>query len=257
MAKKLNATEAPVKQTLFSISSDLESIFDEIEENGGEITDDLNKRLEIASDNLQTKLASYVSAIRLLKNRVDECKTEKGRIDKIRKREENRINFLNSAIGEAVMRYGDTNKSGNKFIEIGLSKITARPSKKIVIDEKFINTIISLVTDFFSSCEDIDDLYNDPKQMFISLLEFINSNEDIKEYGEITMQDLETIPCSISVSCNSIARAAYEYSLMSFIKDGTGVIKSECSITSASTLIEGGYDVRYASGTNDINVLIK
>ena len=79
MAKKVNATEAPVKQTLFSISSDLESIFDEIEDNGGEITDDLNKRLEIASDNLQTKLASYVSAIRLLKNRVDECQTENGK----------------------------------------------------------------------------------------------------------------------------------------------------------------------------------
>lgn len=63
-----------INQSLYSIDMRLSSIIDEIIENGGEITEELAKKLEITQDNLKEKLDNYRKVIAEISSRIDYCK---------------------------------------------------------------------------------------------------------------------------------------------------------------------------------------
>ena len=48
--------------SIYNITTELEDIFLELEENGGELTPELAERLAITQDNLKSKLDSYRKA---------------------------------------------------------------------------------------------------------------------------------------------------------------------------------------------------
>lgn len=48
--------------SIYNITTELEDIFLELEENGGELTPELEERLTITQDNLKSKLDSYRKA---------------------------------------------------------------------------------------------------------------------------------------------------------------------------------------------------
>ena len=81
---------------IFEISKELESVFDELEENGGELTDELEEKLSISQDEFRSKVDAYLSVIRHTESDVDCCDKEIKRLQAVKKSKQNAIERLNN-----------------------------------------------------------------------------------------------------------------------------------------------------------------
>lgn len=264
MSKELNPNVIQErKTTLFSIQADLEVIFDQLEENGGELTPELEEALKVSQENLSNKLNGYVEAVKRTKAEINICKEEKKRIGDVQKRNERRFEAMNAAIKNAVLRFGSLNNSGNKYIDLGLNKVTVSPSKAVVLDTEFIDNVIYFMTEYLHmliSSGNMNAAYEDLEVMFSRMLEFINEKMKDKfpeSDREVTMNDLATIQCSITTT-DSIANLVIDEEKMVRSLSGTNtVIANATSITYVKELSSNGINVQYAQPSSDYSVLIK
>lgn len=60
--------------SIYNITTELEDIFLELEENGGELTPELEERLAITQDNLKSKLDGYRKAYTMFNLEAESCK---------------------------------------------------------------------------------------------------------------------------------------------------------------------------------------
>lgn len=61
---------------IYQIKQELISIFDELEENGGELTPELEEQLEISQEAFRDKIESYTNVIKLLECDIQGIKLE-------------------------------------------------------------------------------------------------------------------------------------------------------------------------------------
>lgn len=66
--------------SIYNITTELEDIFLELEENGGELTPELEERLAITQDNLKEKLNNYRKAYTMLNLDAESCKKRRATI---------------------------------------------------------------------------------------------------------------------------------------------------------------------------------
>lgn len=137
------------RQSLFAISAELENIFFEIEEAGGEVTEEILDKLAITEENLKQKLDGYRKAYTAISLEADACKKEEARIAAIRKTKEDNAKRLKNSMYEAVVAYGETGKSGNKVINLVDSKLYTKKTEVVVINEDILLTFKDLVFDQF------------------------------------------------------------------------------------------------------------
>ncbi len=83
-------SDANIEQSIFNVEADLEAIFMELEDNGGELTPELEERLMITQENFENKVSKYVKAIRYYEDNVSILKGRKKGIDDLLKVRENR-----------------------------------------------------------------------------------------------------------------------------------------------------------------------
>ena len=76
---------------IYNITTELEDIFLELEENGGELTPELEERLAITQDNLKSKLDGYRKAYTMFNLEAESCKKEEQRLAVLRKTKEKAI----------------------------------------------------------------------------------------------------------------------------------------------------------------------
>lgn len=128
---------------IFEISKDIESVFEELEENGGELTDELVEKLSISQDEFRSKVDAYLSVIRHTESDVDCCDKEIKRLQAVKKTKQNSIERLKNILIWAIDKFGEVNKSGNKYIDLGTSKVTIKSSNKVVVNEEYADDIIA------------------------------------------------------------------------------------------------------------------
>lgn len=133
--------------SIYNIQQELFDIFEQIEENEGELTPELEEKLKISQDEFKDKINSYTCVIRQLENDLNAIKEEKVRLDTIKKSKEKTIERLKQVMVEAIQMFGDISKSGTKFIDYGTGKVSLRKSESIELnDDKlkaFTNRFIS------------------------------------------------------------------------------------------------------------------
>ena len=61
---------------IFEISRELDFIFDKLEENGGEFTEELEEQLSISQDEFTSKVKAYLSVIKHTESDVECCDKE-------------------------------------------------------------------------------------------------------------------------------------------------------------------------------------
>lgn len=128
---------------IYQLSQELLGIFDVIEENGGELTPELEEQLNITQDSFKNKIRDYTSVIKMLQNEIVDIKAEKARLNDLQKSKENTIERLKKIIIEAVNTFGDVTKSGSKFIDYGLGKVSIRNSQVLEVDDNKINNFVN------------------------------------------------------------------------------------------------------------------
>lgn len=144
---------------IYNITAELEDIFLELEENGGELTPELEERLAITQDNLKSKLDGYRKAYTVLNLEAESCKKEEQRLAVLRKTKENHANRLKNVMLDAVITYGDLGKSGNRTIDLVDSKLYTRNSKCVEVDESLNQIFIDLVLEQLQPIWD-NDMFN-------------------------------------------------------------------------------------------------
>lgn len=133
--------------SLFSIQMELENIFIEIEENGGEVDEAILAKLAITEENFKQKLDNYRKAYTALSYEVEAGKKEKTRLDAIIKTRENNAKRLKNAMYEAVAAYGETCKSGNKVVNLIDAKLYTKKTEVCVVDQQLMFILKDLFLD--------------------------------------------------------------------------------------------------------------
>ena len=69
---------------IFQLNQELLSIFEELEENGGELTSEIEEQLKINQTDVNNKVESYTQVIAQLNSDIELIKSEKKRLDDLK-----------------------------------------------------------------------------------------------------------------------------------------------------------------------------
>lgn len=196
-----------MEQSLYEITEDLRLICSDLEENGGELTDELAELLTINQNNFKEKLSNYRKAI-LHYNAIVECsKNEKKRLNDRQKVKENIINRLKSNILLAVKEFGYDGKSGNKIIELDDVTFYTKNTKIVNYNEDRVNLLINTLFAYIYELNSEGLLVLGKDFDVQSLMDIINeqiktSLENPDDFIPFTVQDLNCIEIEINVKKN-------------------------------------------------------
>jgi hypothetical protein len=119
-----------MEMTLYHISDEQRRLNAMLEENGGEITPEIEEALAVNETNFVQKAESYGYAILHYKAVVAAVKAEKDRLDAIKKTAENAIARMEERIVAAMQQF-DRPK-----VEADTLKLSLRRSERVVVDDE-------------------------------------------------------------------------------------------------------------------------
>ncbi len=111
--------------TIFEIGNEYQNIISLIEQNNGEMSDDLHEAYINSRDELNNKAKAYIYVIRNKENLISNIEAEIDRFKEMKKRTENEIERIKNYLSMAVDTFGN--------FETGLHKISNRISKSVDI----------------------------------------------------------------------------------------------------------------------------
>lgn len=126
---------------IFKIREELICLFDEIEQNEGELTPELEKQLNITEHNFKAKIESYTSYVKLIDNDLELIKNEQKRLKELYERKEKVKDRISNIVINAIHEFGDSKKSGVKFIDYGVGTVSIRKSTAVETNESLINYV--------------------------------------------------------------------------------------------------------------------
>ena len=191
--------------SIFNIQQDLYAIFNSIEENEGELTPELEEALTIKREEFSTKIQGYVAYIKQLELDNKGIKEEITRLKYLQKSKERTIDNLKKIMAMAINEFGDTNKSGTKFLDYGTGKVSIRKSDSIEVDEEGTKQFVNRFFRYFNwlhftntanqqelDVKDIVDFCNKTKQ---------DDEEDVIETN-YTDDDLNNLQANLDFKVN-------------------------------------------------------
>lgn len=175
---------------IFNIKQELLAIFDELEENGGELTPELEEQLNITQEEFRDKIKSYSNVVKMLENDIIDIKAEKARLNDLQKSKENTIERLKKIMIDAVELFGDTTKSGSKYLDYGTGKVSIRNTQIVEVEEditeRFVNRALTCLR-WYQQNNQLDTITAS------DVLDYCNSKSSCEEDEEITVLSEEDI----------------------------------------------------------------
>ena len=191
--------------SIFNIQQDLYSIFSSIEENEGELTPELEEALTIKREEFSTKIQGYVAFIKQLELDNKGIKEEIARLKDLQKSKEKTIDNLKKIMAMAIDAFGDTNKSGTKFLDYGTGKVSIRKSDSIEVDEEGTKQFVNRFFRYFNWLHFTNTA--DQQELDVKdVIDFCNKNkqddeEDIVETN-YTDDDLTNLQANLDFKVN-------------------------------------------------------
>lgn len=119
--------------SLFKITSDMQLIVNQLIENGGELTDELQHMLQITESQLQQKATGYAQVIRAMEYDNGVVDAEIKRLQEIKRTRKNVVERLKNNLSDAMQQFE------MDVIESPISKISFRSSQSVeIVDENEI-----------------------------------------------------------------------------------------------------------------------
>lgn len=115
------------KENIYEISSNYQSLINEIEMMEGEITPEMASKLEITEAQLQSKSMAYLSVIRSKETFISQIDDEIKRLTALKKQNTNLVGNLKERLLNAVKMFGT--------IEVGFNKFSIRKSTQVNVDD--------------------------------------------------------------------------------------------------------------------------
>ena len=194
-------------KSIFYFYKELYTLYDQIEESGGEITPEIEEKLELNGQEMTNKVKSITNYINKLKADIIAIKSETDRLAKLKKSKDNTIIGLTKLVLFAINNYGTEDKKGKKWIDWGTGKVGVRKSVSVELDDKKIENLVDVLKTTV-----VNGIYTNTLHQFDSIdpnaiLDAAVHNSQIE--GEITNSEVEiedmddvivnvTIPVSMS-----------------------------------------------------------
>ena len=189
-------------KSIFNINRELYTLYDEIEEAGGEITPEMEKRLELNGQEMTNKVKNITNYINKLKADLLAIKSETDRLAKLKKSKENTIKGLTNLVLFAIKKYGKEDKSGKKWIDWGTGKVTIRKSETIEVNSKKLEAINDMLKVTFANGIYTGTLNQNSSVDEQALLDaIVNTAKDSGNYecSEIEIEDLNDVNIEVTV----------------------------------------------------------
>ena len=184
---------------IWRIQQDLLDIFNELEENGGELTPELEEKLTVTQEDFKNKIKSYGEVIKSLKGEIDTIDKEIARLKELKDAKNKVIERLSKVIAEAITKFGDETKSGSKFLDYGTGKISVRNTQKVEVDTERTDAIAKSVFNYFNALaytRELNSVHNLDEQ---EVREAIKNSDGGMEFSS---DELYNIPATITFDVN-------------------------------------------------------
>ena len=125
--------------SLWQLTQEELSFINLMEENGGEVTDEVMEDLAIRRENFSHKAEAYAKFILKLESESDQAAAEIKRIQAIKKAKDKTVERLRENLLAALMLFGQEDSKGVKRFETTLAKLSTRKSVSVeILDEAII-----------------------------------------------------------------------------------------------------------------------
>lgn len=176
-------------KSIFEIDKELYTLFDDIEEAGGEITPEIEEKLELNSQEMTNKVKSITDYINKLKADLLAIKSETDRLAKLKKSKENKIEGLTKLVLFAINKYGTEDKKGKKWFDWGTGRVSIRKSTSVELDDKKIENLVDVLKTTVVNGIYTNTLHQSSSIDSQSLLDAAIHNAQIE--GDITNSEVE------------------------------------------------------------------
>jgi hypothetical protein len=125
--------------TIWELTQEELSFIAMMEENGGEVNDEIIEELAIRKENFRYKAEAYAKFILKLESEADAAAAEIKRIQALKKAKENTVARLRESLLAALMVFTEEDAKGIRRYETPLAKLSTRKSQAVeVLDEQLI-----------------------------------------------------------------------------------------------------------------------
>ena len=196
---------------IWQIQQDLLSIFDELEENGGELTEELEEQLAISQEDFRSKVENYTNVIKSVKADIAAIDQESKRLAELKKSKTAMVDRLSKVIIEAVDKFGDTTKNGGKFFDYGTGKVSIRNSQKVELDDDKLECMANE----YAKCIAFEDMLGNASNR-----ENITFEEMIQRCKEHKTTNLDiVVDDPYDITRNDIERSTFDISITASMED--------------------------------------
>lgn len=178
-----------MSKSIFEIDKELYALYDEIEEANGEITPEIEEKLELNSQEMTNKVKSITNYINKLKADLLAIKSETDRLAKLKKSKENIIAGLTKLVLFAINKYGTEDKKGKKWFDWGTGRVGIRKSTSVELDDKKIENLLDVLKTTVVNGIYTNTLHQSSNIDSQSLLDAAIHNAQIE--GDITNSEVE------------------------------------------------------------------
>lgn len=116
--------------TLYDITATQQCILDQLEENGGELTEELENALALTAENFDSKAEGYIEAIAKYRDLAANAAERIRKYQQTKKTAENIEKRLKERLLFAMMIFGENKK------EVGCHRLSIRNSASVVFDDE-------------------------------------------------------------------------------------------------------------------------
>lgn len=212
---------------IYNIQQELIDIFNEIEENNGELTPELEEALDIKQEEFKDKIKSYTDVIKMLDTDINAIKDERGRLYDLQKAKEKTIERLKNIIVCAIEMFGNTSKSGTKFVDYGTGKVSIRTTQSVEVDDDEVNNFVNafvVSTRWWYDNNQLEEGLINLEEVIDSVNVHFSKDKDFKSNTTYTEEDIKRLNTSINFDINvtdlvstkkgiDLLKALYEYNV--------------------------------------------
>ena len=189
-------------KSIFDIDRELYALYDEIEEAGGEITPEIEEKLELNGQEMTNKVRSITNFINSLNADILAIKSETDRLAKLKKSKENTITGLTNLVLFAIRNYGTEDKKGKKWIDWGTGKVGVRKSITVELDDKKIENLVDVLKTtvvngiYTNTLHQADSI--DPQAILDAAIHSAQIDGEITN-GEVEIEDMDDVIVNITI----------------------------------------------------------
>lgn len=220
---------------IYQIEQDLLAIFDEIEAQGGEITPEIEQQLVITQETFKEKIEDYTKVIKLLNNDIDSIKLEQKRLKDLADKKQKTIDNLKKIILNAINQFGNTKKSGVKYLDYGTGEVSIRTTTVVDVDTDLLDKLkdaIYNITEYNKTVNQLDVEDHIDINTIINVMNTSMNGFDNPDIYEITSDDLNNTNVELTVKLPvSDLINGKSYSVIREIAKATDVFKLDVNVS--------------------------